>query len=144
MLQENTAAPDFFAADQNGKIHQLGDYFGQWVLLYFYPKDNTPGCTLEACAMRDSYAEFEKIYAVVLGVSKDSVSSHTGFSAKYSLPFPLLSDPEKKIITAYQANGRVSYLIDPKGKIAKAYDKVKPAEHAAQVLSDLQQLLTGK
>ncbi len=140
MLNIGIKAPDFAAPDQNNKIQRLSDYQGQWVLIYFYPKDDTPGCTAEACALRDKYAEFDKIKAVVLGVSADSVKSHVKFADKYSLPFPLIADEDKKIIKAYGAGGlfhRISYLIDPLGNIAKVYDKVKPAAHATEVLSDL-------
>jgi peroxiredoxin Q/BCP len=141
MLNIGTKAPEFTTSDQNNQVHNLADYLGRWVLLYFYPKDDTPGCTAEACSLRDKYADFSNIKAVVLGVSGDSVKSHEKFAVKYSLPFPLLADEDKKIIKAYQANGlfrRVSYLIDPMGNIARAYDKVKPAEHAAEVLNDLE------
>jgi len=141
MLTVGTKAPAFAAPDQEGKPHNLSDYAGKWVLLYFYPKDFTSGCTTEACTLRDNYEGFKKIDAVVLGVSADSVESHAGFSKEHALPFTLLSDPEKKIVDAYAARGimtkRISYLIDPEGMIAKAYDSVKPAEHAAQVLADL-------
>lgn len=140
MLSIGTKGPDFSAPDQDGNIRSLNDYKGKWLLLYFYPKDNTPGCTTEACSIRDNLMGFERIGAKVLGVSKDSVKSHSGFASKYGLPFPILSDPDKKIIKAYQADGmfsRISYLIDPAGNIAKAYGKVKPAEHAAQVINDL-------
>lgn len=141
MLKINTLAPDFQAFDQNNKLHKLADYKGQWLLLYFYPRDNTPGCTVEACTIRDNYADFKKLKAVVLGVSTNSISSHEKFANKFSLPFPLLADTEKKIVKDYEASGlfkRVSYLINPDGKIAKAYEKVKPREHAAEVLKDLE------
>ncbi len=143
MLTLGSKAPDFTALDQDGKTHNLADYRGRWLLLYFYPKDNTPGCTTEACTLRDSYNDFEKIKAVVLGVSADSVKSHAGFAGKYNLPFPILADQDKTIIKAYGADGlvrRISYLIDPQGNIAKAYAKVKPAEHAAEALKDLNDL----
>lgn len=140
MLTVGSKAPEFIAPDQDGKIHKLSDYNGRWLLLYFYPKDNTPGCTTEACTIRDSFGEFEDIGAVVIGVSKDTVQSHAGFAAKYSLPFTIIADPEKKIIAAYQADSRISYLIDPNGVIAKAYAKVKPAEHAAEAIKDLHEL----
>ncbi len=144
MLTVGSKAPAFAAPDQDGKTHNLSDYAGKWVLLYFYPKDFTSGCTTEACTLRDNYEGFKKIDAVVLGVSTDSVESHAGFSKEHELPFTLLSDPEKKIVAAYEASGawtkRISYLIDPAGKIAKTYDSVKPAEHATQVLADLAEL----
>ncbi len=143
MLKVGIIAPAISAPDQNGINHQLADYLGKWVLLYFYPRDNTPGCTAEACAMRDNYPHFSKSEIVILGVSTDSVASHDKFVQKFNLPFTLLSDSDKKIVKAYEANGlfkRVSYLIDPAGKIAKVYEKVKPAEHAEEVLRDIEAL----
>ena len=140
MLKTGIMAPAFTAQDQNGLEHKLSDYLGRWLLLYFYPRDNTPGCTAEACALRDNYNDFKKIDAVILGVSTDSVTSHDKFVQKFNLPFTLLADPDKTIVKTYEANGlfkRVSYLIDPTGKIVKAYEKVKPAEHAEEVLRDL-------
>lgn len=146
MLNIGDQAPDFTAPDQAGQIHKLSDYHGQWVLLYFYPRDNTPGCTAEACALRDNYEGFKKIAAVVLGVSADSVKSHADFAGRYYLPFTILADTDKKIVKAYGATGfisRISYLIDPAGNIAKSYDHVKPAEHADEVLRDLAALKNG-
>jgi len=140
MLKIGDQAPDFTAQDQAGETHQLADYKGKWVLLYFYPRDNTPGCTTEACTLRDNYTDFKKIDAVVLGVSTDSVKSHANFAGKYKLPFTILADADKKIVRAYGASGlirRISYLINPAGQIAKAYGHVKPAEHAGEVLMDL-------
>jgi len=144
MLAIGTKAPEFEAPDQTGKTHKLSYHLGKWVLLYFYPKDFTSGCTTEACGIRDNYEGFKKIDATVFGVSTDSVESHAGFAKEHSLPFPILSDPEKKIVSAYEANGimtkRISYLIDPKGVIAKTYDNVDPDKHAAEVLTDLAEL----
>lgn len=150
MLKVMDKAPDFTLPDQNNKKHKLSDYQGQWVLLYFYPKDNTPGCTKEACAVRDNYSDLKKIKAVVLGVSADSVASHKKFETDHSLPFPLLSDSERKVLEKYgvwqlkinfgkkyYGIKRMSFLINPQGKIAKIYKTVKPAEHATQVLSDM-------
>ena len=141
MLKEQTLAPDFHLPDQNGAIHSLSGYLGQWVLLYFYPKDDTPGCTKEACSFRDNLPNFEKIKVKVLGVSADSPESHSKFVNKYGLNFTLLADPNRAVIKSYEAGGlatkRISYLIDPKGMIYKAYPKVSPAEHADQVLKDL-------
>lgn len=150
MLKLGTKAPEFALPDQDGKIHSLSQYSGKRVLLYFYPKDDTPGCTKEACAIRDAWKEFEKLDAVVLGVSADTVEKHAKFARKYKLPFTLLADPAKTMIEAYEAWGkkkfmgreymgifRISYLIDPKGKIVKVYEKVKPAEHAAKALTDM-------
>ena len=147
------SAPAFTLSDQEGKSHSLSDQKGKWVLIYFYPKDDTPGCTKEACGVRDKLPEFRKKNAVVFGVSADSVESHKKFARKFKLPFPLLSDPEKKMIGAYGAWGekkfmgrsymgihRISVLVDPKGTIAKIYEKVKPEEHPSEVLADLVQL----
>lgn len=144
-------APDFTLPDQTGKEHKFSDYKGRWVLLYFYPKDDTPGCTKEACAIRDTYAGFKKVKAVVLGVSTDSVTSHAKFAKKFNLPFTLLADEEKKVTNAYGVWGkkkfmgreymgtrRTSFLIDPAGIIAKVYVEVKPEMHAEEVLKDLE------
>lgn len=142
-------APDFSLPDQTGKERSLSDFRGKWVILYFYPKDQTPGCTTEACSFRDANETLLARDAVVVGVSKDSVQSHADFIAKYSLPFTLLSDPAKKVITAYDAWGSVlgigetvrkTYIINPKGMIVKEYPKVTPAEHATQILGDLARL----
>lgn len=143
MLKIGMVAPNFQAPDQNNNLHKLSDYFGNWLLLYFYPRDNTPGCTTEACVIRDNFSEFKKFKAVVLGVSTNSISSHEKFATKLSLPFPLLADTDKKITKDYEASGlfkRISYLIGPDGKIAKTYEKVKPQEHAIEVLRDLEAL----
>lgn len=144
-LTPGDAAPVFTLKDQAGTTHQLSDYQGKWVLLYFYPKDDTPGCTAEACTLRDHFSKFGNLNAVVLGVSGDSEGSHDKFVQKYQLPFILLADPNKTVITAYDAKStfgakRISYLINPNGSIAKIYSKVKPEEHAAEVLADLQTL----
>ncbi len=136
--------------DQDGVSHKLSDYKGQWVLLYFYPKDDTPGCTMEACAIRDNFPAFGKLQAQVFGVSVDPVAKHKKFADKYKLPFTLLSDEDKLVVNAYGVWGkkkfmgreymgtnRISFLIDPDGNIAKVYEKVKPKEHAEEVLTDL-------
>ncbi len=146
-------APDFTLPDQSGNTHSLSSYAGKWVLLFFYPKDNTPGCTREACEFRDALPDFSKINAVVLGISADSPESHAKFSTKQNLNFTLLSDQEKEVVKLYDVWGpkkfmgreflgvkRISFLIDPKGKIVKIYEKVKPAVHAAEVLQDLAEL----
>ena len=140
MLKEQTKIIDFTLLDQDGKPHTLSNYQGQ-VLLYFYPKDDTPGCTKEACAITEVYADFQKAGVTVLGVSTDSPLSHKKFQQKYNLPFTLLSDPEKKVIKAYEAASvlftkRISYLIS-RGLIIKAYSKVDPANHALQILKDI-------
>ncbi|MDP3836669.1 MAG: peroxiredoxin [bacterium] len=143
MLQIGTKSPLFEGIDQDEKTHTLSQYQGSWVLLYFYPRDSTPGCTEEACLLRDNYSDFEAMNTVVIGVSPDSVHSHSRFAIRHELPFTLISDTEKNIITDYGADGdmkRISYLIDPKGMIAKVYPSVKPAKHAQEVLDDLTQL----
>lgn len=137
MLKQGQKAPTFTLLDQEGKTHTLADYAGQWVLLYFYPKDDTPGCTKEACTIRDAWPKFKKLGIKVFGVSTDSTKSHAKFVDKYDLPFTLLSDEEKKVVEKYGVTSRVSFLIDPKGTIAKIYPNVKPEEHAVEVLQDL-------
>jgi len=152
-LKIGDSAPAFNLPDQEGNEHKLSDYKGQWVLLYFYPRDNTPGCTTEACVIRDIYPSFKKLGIKVLGVSKDSAKSHLGFAEKYDLPFTLLSDESKEMQKKYgvwqkkkmmgreyMGTVRMSFLIDPKGKIAKIYPKVKPKDHAEEVLNDLKEL----
>ena len=152
-LKQGDRAPEFILSDQNGKKLKLSDFKGQWVLVYFYPRDNTPGCTKEACAFRDSFKEYEKIEAKVIGISTDSVESHGKFVKKYQLPFPLLADEDKKVVAQYGVWGmkkfigkehmgtiRTSFLIDPKGNITKIYEKVKPADHAKEVLKDLKEI----
>lgn len=150
MLKPGTKAPDFSLPDQDGKIHTLSEYTGRKVILYFYPKDSTPGCTKQACGFSELYPQFTEKGAVVLGVSKDSVASHKRFQEKYNLSFPLLSDPELTAIQAYEVwqekknYGKVSmgvvrttYLIDEKGMIAKVFESVKAAENPAQMLEEL-------
>lgn len=143
MLQIGELAPNFTLKDQHGNAHTLSNYRGQKVVLYFYPKDDTPGCTTQACAIADSYGEFEG-KAKVFGVSADSEASHAAFALKYNLPFTLLSDPSFEAIKAYgvhnEENGlakRATYIIDEEGKIAKAYPDVDPATHAPMILKDL-------
>ena len=149
-LKEGDVAPKFTVATSGGGNISLADYKGQNVILYFYPKDDTPGCTKEACAFRDYFAEFEKKGAVVFGVSTDSVKSHDKFVEKFKLPFTLLADEDKKIVEAYGVWGeksfmgrkylgtnRVTFLIGPDGKIKKIWPLVKPEEHAAEVLAAL-------
>ena len=141
MLHSGDSAPAFSASDQSGSIHALHDYFGRWLLLYFYPKDDTPGCTKEACGFRDHYAHLSKQIAI-FGVSKDDAASHKLFAEKFALPFPLLADSDRVIITAYGADGvffpkRVSFLIDPHGTIAKIYDTIDCDSHAEEVHRDI-------
>jgi len=140
-LQSGSPAPAFSVQDQAGKTRTLSEFVGQYLLLYFYPKDETPGCTAEACSFRDYFEELKK-HLVVLGVSTDSVESHRLFAAHHRLPFLLLSDPEKNMIRTYGVNGilgtkRFSFLIDPDGIIAKVYDRVNPTTHPQEVLTDL-------
>lgn len=150
MLEVGTKAPAFSLPDQNGDMHTLADYQGQKVILYFYPKDNTPGCTRQACGFGELYPQFRQKGAVVIGVSKDSVKSHQNFAAKYDLPFTLLSDPELTAIQAYDVwqekknYGKVSmgvvrttYLINEEGVIEKAFGKVKAAENPQMMLGEL-------
>ncbi len=149
----NTAAPALTLPDQTGTIQSLNNYVGTWVLVYFYPKDDTPGCTTEACTLRDKYAEYKEHGITILGVSADSVKSHEKFAQKYDLPFTILADEAKEAVNAWGVWGeksflgkkfmgikRTSFLVDPKGKIAKIYENVKPADHAAEVLSDIRAL----
>lgn len=150
MLEIGKKAPDFALPDQNGKVHRLSDYIGKKVILYFYPKDNTPGCTKQACGFSELYPQFMEKDAIILGVSKDSVASHKKFEEKFSLSFPLLSDSELTAIQAYDVwqekknYGKVSmgvvrttYLIDENGYIAKVFEKVKAADNPAQMLEVL-------
>ena len=150
MLQPGTKAPDFTLPDQNGTMHSLKDYRGKKVILYFYPKDNTSGCTKQACGFSERYPHFREKGVEILGVSKDSVESHKRFEEKYGLAFPLLADPERKVIEAYgvwkekvnygkvtMGLVRTTYLIDEEGTIIKAFGKVKAAENPAQMLAEL-------
>lgn len=150
MLEVGTKAPDFTLPDQNGNMHSLSEYRGKKVILYFYPKDNTAGCTKQACGFAERYPQFTEKGAVVLGVSKDSVASHKKFEEKYGLPFTILADPELVVIQAYDVWQekknygktymgvvRTTYLIDENGKIVKAFDKVKAADNPEQMLGEL-------
>mgnify|MGYP000727499055 CR=1 FL=1 len=142
-----TLAPNFSLIDETGTPRELAKQQGSWVVLYFYPKDDTPGCTAEACGIRDRYDQLVNRDVVVLGVSRDSVESHAAFKRKYDLPFPLLSDETGEVSAAYHAitpeqpsqhAARITYLIDPSGCIAKVYPKVSPADHADELLRDLE------
>ena len=150
MLEVGTKAPDFTLPDQNGNMHSLSEYRGKKVILYFYPKDNTAGCTKQACGFAERYPRFMEKGAVVLGISKDSVASHKKFEEKYGLPFTILADPELVAIQAYDVWQekknygktymgvvRTTYLIDENGKIVKAFDKVKAADNPEQMLGEL-------
>jgi len=143
MFDLHHQVPNFSLPNQDGQSISLDSFRGKYVLLYFYPKDDTPGCTKEACTLRDNYDEFQKLGVVVLGVSADSPQSHLQFIAKYHLPFTLLSDPEKEVIKLYgAARGpfikRMSYLINPTGEIVKVYPQVTPANHASEILQDME------
>jgi len=150
MLEIGTQAPDFTLPDQNGNMHSLSEYRGKKVILYFYPKDNTPGCTKQACGFAERFPQFTEKGAVILGISKDSVASHKKFEEKYGLPFTLLADPELVAIQAYDVWQekknygktymgvvRSTYLIDENGKIVKAFEKVKAADNPEQMLGEL-------
>ena len=149
-LKPGDRAPAFSSTTTDGSTARLSDYIGRHVILYFYPKDDTPGCTKEACAFRDAYSEFQAAGAVVLGVSTDPVKAHARFTEKFRLPFPLLADEDKSIVQAYGVWGektfmgrkylgthRVTFHIAPDGTIAQVWTLVKPEEHAAQVLAAL-------
>jgi peroxiredoxin Q/BCP len=153
MLEQGLKAPDFTLSDQFGKNHTLSKYLGKWVILYFYPKDMTPGCTTEACNFRDDYSNFQNLNTTILGISKDSINRHATFADKYRLPFSLLSDTDGKVCEKYDVWKekslygktfmgivRSTFLIDPEGKIARVYPKVKVKEHALELLNDLKSL----
>jgi len=147
ILEAGNQAPDFELQDNQGDVRKLSDYAGQTVVVYFYPKDDTPGCTKEACSFRDSYQNFKTAGVEVIGISPDSVKSHSKFSEKHDLPFTLLSDPEHKVCEAYGVWGlkkfmgreydgvfRTTFVIGPDGKIKKVFKNVKPADHSHEVL----------
>ena len=149
-LKENSPAPEFSLPDEKGVVRHLSDYRGRVVLLYFYPKDDTPGCTTEACNFRDDYSAYEQAGVVILGISPDSPKSHAKFKEKHHLPFTLLADEEHKVCEMYGVWGRkkfmgreydgvfrTTYLIDAQGTIKKVFDEVKPAEHSKEVLASL-------
>ena len=150
LLSVGDKAPAFTAKDQDGKTVKLSDFKGRKVVLYFYPKDDTPGCTTEACGLRDDYGELTRRGVAVLGVSTDTEASHRKFADKYDLPFTLLADPDRKIVESYGAWGekklygraymgtlRVTYLIDERGRVAEVWPKVSPKTHAADILKRL-------
>lgn len=150
MLKVGDPAPDFALSDADGQQHKLSQYRGQPVVLYFYPKDDTSGCTKEACSFRDNFAELKKAGIVVLGISTDSEKSHRKFIDKYSLPFTLLADTEKKVVEKYGVwveksmygkkyfgTARTTFLIDKEGRISHIYEKVKPENHAEEILERL-------
>lgn len=146
-LQEGSKAPDFTLADQNGVQHTLSDYLGQWVLVYFYPKDDTPGCTKEACTFRDRYEDFKTAELKVFGISTDGIDSHKEFAEKFRLPFSLLADSSADVTKLYGVKQpliniakRHSFLIGPEGNIRKIYEDVTPADHPEEILQDLKAL----
>lgn len=153
MKQSPYKAPDFSGIDSNGAMHTLADYKGKWLVLYFYPKDDTPGCTTEACSLRDARDDIATLGAEVVGVSMDEPNSHEKFKTKYSLNFALISDPERKIIDAYGAWGkkmfgregilRRTFIINPEGVVVKVYGRVTPLGHGGQVYEDLKMLQTA-
>ena len=145
------AAPDFDLKDQNGESHQLKDFAGKWLVLYFYPKDDTPGCTQEACAFRDDLSKLTKLGAQVVGISVDDGASHAEFAKKYHLPFPLLADKSAEVAARYGAlldlgvfkiAKRYTFLIDTQGKVAKVYQKVETSRHSTEIIDDVKQLST--
>lgn len=150
MIPTPYTAPDFSLKSADGKTHALADYRGKWLVLYFYPKDDTPGCTTEACSLRDARDDLADLGAAVVGISKDGESSHEKFAHKYNLNFTLLSDPEGKTIEAYGAWGpkmfgkegilRKTFIIDPNGQVVKVYGRVTPLGHGEQVIAELKQL----
>ncbi len=148
-LKVGSPAPDFNLLDTQGQSRALKDWQGQWLALYFYPKDHTPGCTQEACQFRDDISQFTQLGAHVVGISVDTVASHASFANKHGLQFPLLADTDGLVAEKYgvlldwvvfKAARRVTYLIDPQGRIAQSYTEVDPKHHSAEILRDLQQL----
>ncbi|MBG0785182.1 MAG: thioredoxin-dependent thiol peroxidase [Anaerolineaceae bacterium] len=150
IIKAGTKAPDFTLNDNEGQPHQLTDYRGQTIVIYFYPKDDTPGCTKEACSFRDSYADYKKAGVTLIGISPDSEKSHTKFIEKYELPFTLLSDPGHKVCDAYGVWGlkkfmgreyegvyRTTFIIGPEGEIKHVFENVKPADHSQEVLAEI-------
>ncbi len=143
-------APDFSLPDQNGVVHSLKEYSGKWLVLYFYPKDDTPGCTQEACAFRDDLHKLTALGAQVVGISVDDGKSHAEFAKKYHLPFPLLADSDKEVAARYgvlmnlvliKIAKRYTFLIDPQGNINKVYDKVETSRHSQEIIDDLNKLI---
>ncbi len=152
-IPEGALAPDFALPDENGTMRRLSEYRGRPVVLYFYPKDDTPGCTTEACNFRDDYSAYQQAGVTILGVSPDTVKSHAKFKAKHGLPFPLLADVDHKVCELYGVWGRkkfmgreydgvfrTTFVIDPQGKIVRVFENVKPAEHSAEVLAAIREL----
>jgi peroxiredoxin Q/BCP len=149
-IKEGDLAPEFGLRDQDNQLHSLENYRDKWLVLYFYPKDDTPGCTTEACEFRDAIFSFRKFNCQILGISMDHRMSHKAFADKYSLPFPLLADTDGSTSSAYGVKTKVlgmifakrqTFLIDPNGRVAKHYAKVNPATHSLQILADLKELI---
>lgn len=150
MKQVPYTAPNFELHDANGNTHQLSDYAGKWIVLYFYPQDDTPGCTIEACSLRDARDDIAALGAEIIGVSKDDASSHDKFKEKYTLNFTLLSDPDKTAMNTYGAWGRKqfgqegvlrkTFIINPDGQVVKVYGRVTPFGHGSQIVSELRAL----
>lgn len=147
VLSEGAKAPGFELQDSEGKIHKLSDYAGETIVVYFYPKDDTPGCTKEACSFRDSYADFKKAGVTIIGISPDKVESHKKFKEKYALPFTLLADPDHAVCEAFGVWGlkksfgreyegvfRTTFVIGPEGEIKRVFENVKPSDHSQEVL----------
>ena len=152
-LSIDDSAPNFELLDQSGNIHKLADYNGKWLVLYFYPKDDTPGCTTEACSFRDDIYKIRELKAKIVGISTDDVESHEKFAKKYSLPFPLLSDKDALVAKSYGSAVRVgpfkmakrhSFIISPTGKIAMIYRRVNPNTHSDEIIDKLKLLVTSK
>ena len=152
-LEAGVAAPGFVLSDQYRKVHSLIDYQGQWLVLYFYPKDDTPGCTREACNFRDDIVQIRELNAEVFGISVDNAESHAKFAEKHGLPFALLSDADGDVAKEYGAlmslgplkiAKRHSFIIDPEGKVAKVYRKVNPDKHSEEIIADLTTLINAR
>lgn len=154
MIAAGQTAPDFALPDENGVIRRLADYRGQPLVLYFYPKDDTPGCTTEACNFRDDYSQYQQAGVTIVGISPDSPKSHTKFKMKHQLPFTLLADEDHKVCEAYGVWGRkkfmgreydgvlrTTFLIDAQGKVARVFENVKPADHSQEILAALKELV---
>jgi peroxiredoxin Q/BCP len=150
MIQTPYPAPDFSLQDNDGNIHSLADYKGKWIVLYFYPKDDTPGCTVEACSLRDARDDIAALGAEIVGISADDATSHEKFKAKHTLNFTLLSDPDHTAINAYDAWGkkmfgkegilRKTFIIDPQGIVQKVYGRVTPLGHGEQIVTEIKKL----
>jgi thioredoxin-dependent peroxiredoxin len=157
VLQAGDKAPEFELMDDAGSVHKLSDYRGQAIVVYFYPEDDTPGCTKEACSFRDSYAEFRQAGVEIIGISPDSEKSHTDFIKKYKLPFVLLSDPDHKVCQAYGVWGlkqymdreyegvfRTTFIIGPDGIVKRVFENVEPADHSQEVLAEIRTINKGE